>query len=58
MRQSRFDRALSKAETIVNDPRSYTSRGKLRASKERQVNRLVTRITFLSQFEKQQSNNL
>lgn len=58
MRQSRFDRALSKAETIVSDPRSYTSRGKLRASKERQVNRLVTRITFLSQFEKQQSNNL
>lgn len=57
MRQSRFDRALRKAETITQNPENYTSRGKLKARKEKQVSKLVTRITFLSQFEKQENFN-
>lgn len=58
MRQSRFDRTLRKAEAIANDPNSYTSRGKLRVRKEKQLNKLVTKITYLSQFEEQHFNHL
>lgn len=54
MTNTRFDRTLRKAEAIVESKDNYTSRGKLKSRQQKRVDRLINKITYLSQFE---SNN-
>lgn len=43
---------LSKAEAFAKDPKNLNSRGKLKPRAKHQLNKMVMKITYLSQFEK------
>lgn len=43
---------LSKAEAFAKDPKNLNSRGKLKPRAKHRLDRMITKITYLSQFEK------
>ncbi len=43
---------LSKAEAFAVDPKNLNSRGKLKPRAKHRLDRMITKIAFLSQFEK------
>ncbi len=48
---------ICQAEAIVQNPANRTQRGTLRTRAQRRVDKLVVKITYLSQFEEQESIN-
>lgn len=44
---------LSKAEAFAKDPKNINSRGQLKPRAKYMLNKMVMKITYLSQFEKQ-----
>jgi hypothetical protein len=57
MRNKRYSDVICQAEAIVQNPANRTRRGTLRTRAQRRVDRLVVKITYLSQFEEQESIN-
>lgn len=51
MRKKRYNDVICKAEELVNNPLNRTRSGKLRARVQKKVNRLVLKVTYLTQFE-------
>lgn len=43
---------LSKAEAFAKDPNNLNSRGKLKPRAKHRLDKMVMKITYLSQFEK------
>lgn len=43
---------LCKAEAFANDPKNLNSRGKLKPRAKHKLDKMIMKITFLSQFEK------
>ncbi len=42
---------LCKAEAFAKDPNNFNSRGKLKPRAKHRLDKMITKITFLSQFE-------
>ena len=42
---------LCKAEAFARDPKNLNSRGKLKPRAKHRLDKMITKITFLSQFE-------
>lgn len=51
MRKTRYSDVVSKAEVLASDPNSYTRRGALKSKVQRRIDRMTTKIVFLTQFE-------
>lgn len=53
MRKIRYSDVICKAEAIANDPKNRTISGRLNSSTQKRLDKMVRKIAFLSQFEKQ-----
>jgi hypothetical protein len=51
MRKQKMADVLCKAEAFAKDPNNFNSRGKLKPRAKHRLDKMITKITFLSQFE-------
>ena len=53
MKKKNYSFVLSKAESFITDPKNRKKSGELKSIVKKKVDKMITRIVYLSQFEEQ-----